>query len=195
MINAKMYANNKRNGYREIAFNTAFGEEGGPGDRPLIVQFCANDPEQLLASARALESHCDAIDINLGCPQDIARKGHYGSFLQDEWDLIYKLSTFVLEHPTSWGHVCLVWPPNLVNTLHANLSVPVTAKFRVFSSPEQTVEYARMLERAGAQILTCHGRTREQRGQNTVCRSCNFLTCLAFDVSCRASLTGQRYAP
>ncbi len=94
MINAKMYASNKRNGYREIAFNTVFGEEGGPGDRPLIVQFCANDPDQLLASAQALEGHCDAIDINLGCPQDIARKGHYGSFLQDEWDLIYKLSAF-----------------------------------------------------------------------------------------------------
>jgi tRNA-dihydrouridine synthase 1 len=94
MINAKMYANNKRNGYREIAFNTVFGEEGGPGDRPLIIQFCANDPDQLLVSARALEGHCDAIDINLGCPQDIARKGHYGSFLQDEWDLIYKLSAF-----------------------------------------------------------------------------------------------------
>ena len=95
MINAKMYANNKRNGYREIAFNTIFGEEGGPEDRPLIIQFCANDPDQLLASARALEGHCDAVDINLGCPQDIARKGHYGSFLQDEWDLIYKLSAFL----------------------------------------------------------------------------------------------------
>ena len=95
MINAKMYANNKRNGYREIAFNTVFGEEGGHGDRPLIVQFCANDPDQLLASAQALEGCCDAIDINLGCPQDIARKGHYGSFLQDEWDLIYKLSAFL----------------------------------------------------------------------------------------------------
>lgn len=54
-----------------------------------------------------------------------------------------------------------------VNTLHRELKVPVTAKFRVFPTVEKTVEYARMLERAGAQILTCHGRLREQRGQNT----------------------------
>jgi tRNA-dihydrouridine synthase len=87
-----------------------------------------------------------------------------------------------------------MWFLSLVNTLHENLSIPVTAKFRVFSSLEQTVEYAKMLERAGAQILTCHGRTREQRGQNTVCRSCHFLTRLAINVSCRASPTGQRYA-
>jgi tRNA-dihydrouridine synthase 1 len=170
MINAKMYANNKRNGYREIAFNTVFGEEGGSGDRPLIVQFCANDPDQLLASAQVLEGHCDAIDINLGCPQDIARKGHYGSFLQDEWDLIYKLSAFLFVGPyalTERAQRCIL---SSVNTLHVNLSIPVTAKFRVFPSLEQTVEYAKMLERAGAQILTCHGRTREQRGQNTVCR-------------------------
>lgn len=83
---------NNRKPYRELAFNTVLGEEGGPGDRPLIVQFCANDPEQLLTSAKVLESHCDAIDINLGCPQDIAKKGRYGSFLQDEWDLIFKMS-------------------------------------------------------------------------------------------------------
>jgi hypothetical protein len=37
MINAKMYEGNKRNGYREIVFNIAFGEEGGPGDRPQII--------------------------------------------------------------------------------------------------------------------------------------------------------------
>ena len=59
-----------------------------------------------------------------------------------------------------------------VNTLHVNLDVPVTAKFRVFPTVEKTVEYAKMLERAGAQILTCHGRTREQRGVNSVCARC-----------------------
>jgi hypothetical protein len=34
---------------------------------------------------------------------------------------------------------------------------PVTAKFRVFSTVEKIVEYAKMLERAGAQILTAMG--------------------------------------
>ncbi|KAI0066734.1 Dus-domain-containing protein [Artomyces pyxidatus] len=145
MINAKMFAAASRKGYREQTFNIEHGEEGGPEDRPLIVQFCANDPEQLLASAKVVEPHCDAIDINLGCPQDIAKRGRYGSFLQDDWDLIFKL----------------------INILHKNLSIPVTAKFRVFPTVEKTVEYAKMLERAGAQILTCHGRTREQRGHNS----------------------------
>ncbi|KAH7888536.1 dihydrouridine synthase-domain-containing protein [Phlebopus sp. FC_14] len=146
MINAKMFTLNRdKKGYRDKFFDIPSGEEGGPLDRPLIVQFCANDPEQLLASAQAVEDHCDAIDLNLGCPQEIAKHGHYGSFLQDEWDLIYEL----------------------INTLHRNLKVPVTAKFRVLPTVEKTINYARMLERAGAQILTCHGRLREQRGQNT----------------------------
>lgn len=145
MINAKMFATESRKTYRNEQFDIPNGEEGGLGDRPLIVQFCANDPQMLLQAAKIVEPHCDAVDINLGCPQDIARRGRYGSFLQDEWKLIH----------------------DMINILHVNLNVPVTAKFRVFPTVEKTVAYAKMLESAGAQILTCHGRTREQRGHNS----------------------------
>ena len=55
----------------------------------------------------------------------------------------------------------------VVSTLHENLVVPVTAKFRIFPDLERTLAYAKMMEAAGAQILTCHGRTREMKGQMT----------------------------
>ncbi|KAF8529698.1 Dus-domain-containing protein [Hysterangium stoloniferum] len=145
MINAKVFMDPKNPKYQDLSFDIPNGEEGGPADRPLIVQFCANDPDILLAAAKVVEPHCDAIDINFGCPQDIARRGKYGCFLQDDWDLIYRL----------------------INILHTNLRIPVTAKFRVFPTVEKTVQYAQMMERAGAQILSCHGRLREQRGVNS----------------------------
>jgi tRNA-dihydrouridine synthase 1 len=99
-----------------------------------------------------------------GCPQGIAKRGKYGSFLQDEWDLIYQLSTSDW-HPPSFLFLRYLLP---VNTLHTNLSIPVTAKFRIFPEVEKTIAYAQMMERAGASILTCHGRTREMKGQITV---------------------------
>ena len=114
-------------------------------DRPLFVQFCANSPDELLEAARYVEPFCDAVDLNLGCPQGIARKGNYGAFLQEDWDLIYKL----------------------VNKLHLNLDVPVTAKMRILESKEKTLEYANMILSAGASVITVHGRQREQKGHKT----------------------------
>ena len=114
-------------------------------DRPLFVQFCANSPSELLEAARYVEPYCDAVDLNLGCPQGIARRGKYGAFLQEDWDLIYKL----------------------INKLHNNLDIPVTAKMRILETKEKTLAYARMILSAGASIITVHGRNRDQKGHKT----------------------------
>lgn len=141
MFHARLFGENAK--YRQ----DQFGElDGDPKvDRPLIVQFCANDLNELLTAAKHVVGRCDAVDLNLGCPQGIAKRGHYGSFLMEDWDLIYKL----------------------INTLHTQLEIPVTAKIRIYEDKQKTLDYAKMVLSAGAQFLTVHGRTREMKGQKT----------------------------
>lgn len=57
-------------------------------DRPLFIQFCGNDPEILLKGGKKLEGKCESIDINLGCPQYIAKRGFYGAYLLEDTDLV-----------------------------------------------------------------------------------------------------------
>lgn len=141
MYHARLFATSES--YRNDMFCDADGDP--KFDRPLVVQFCANKPDELLAAAKLVEDRCDAVDLNLGCPQGIAKRGHYGSFLMEDWDLIW----------------------NLINKLHKELKIPVTAKIRVYEDKEKTLAYAKHVLSAGAQFLTVHGRTREMKGQKT----------------------------
>ncbi|KAJ4335150.1 tRNA dihydrouridine synthase [Didymella glomerata] len=120
--------------------------DGNPAfDRPLTVQFCSNDPDDLLTAAKHVAPFCDAVDLNLGCPQGIAKRGKYGAFLQEDWDLIARM----------------------IRKCHEELDIPITAKMRVLETKEKTLAYAKTLLDAGASIITVHGRRREQKGHNT----------------------------
>ncbi len=158
MLHARLFAESQK--YRDQHFEpirpASSSEADGPPpepyldgnpqiDRPLFVQFCANDPAALLSAAQLVAPHCNAVDLNLGCPQGIARKGHYGAFLQEKQDLIY----------------------NLIRSLHENLPIPVTVKIRILDTKEATLAYAQNVLKAGASILTVHGRRREQKGHLT----------------------------
>ncbi|KAI5844477.1 dihydrouridine synthase-domain-containing protein [Morchella snyderi] len=143
MFHSRLFASTPT--YRAQSFQPPHLDGNPAHDRPTFVQFCSNDPQDLLAAARHVAPHCDAVDLNLGCPQGIARKGHYGAFLQDEWPLVH----------------------SLIRTLRDGLDVPVTAKIRILDTRERTLAYARMVVDAGASVLTVHGRTREQKGHNT----------------------------
>ncbi|EPS63093.1 hypothetical protein M569_11689, partial [Genlisea aurea] len=133
MLHSRIFSENEK--YRSQEFTTC------QEDRPLFVQFCANDPNVLLNAARIVEPHCDYVDINLGCPQRIARRGNYGAFLMDNLPLV----------------------KSLVEKLSENLTVPVSCKIRMFPNLQDTIKYAKMLEEAGCSILAVHGRTRDEK--------------------------------
>jgi tRNA-dihydrouridine synthase 1 len=141
MFHARLFSTEEK--YRKSMWSDADGNDDQ--DRPLIVQFCANDADYLLNAAKLVEDKCDAVDINLGCPQGIARKGKYGAFLMDDWELVHKL----------------------IRKLHDNLKVPVTAKIRIYDDKEKSLQYAKMVLDAGAQFIAIHGRTRDMKGQAT----------------------------
>lgn len=130
MINAELFINNIE--YQKELFNTI------TEDRPLIVQFAVNDPNVLLSAAKMVIDKCDYIDLNLGCPQPIARRHYYGAWLMEDYKTIRELIKALIE-----------------------LNVHVSCKIRICETIEDTIKYAKMLEQAGCSLLTIHGRERK----------------------------------
>lgn len=117
-------------------------------DRPLVAQICGSEPDVVLECASLLQPYCDAIDLNCGCPQAIARRGNYGAYLLEQEEVLLK----VVEH------------------LSLHLSVPLSVKVRLLpaSTREESVRkslrlYHKIVD-AGAHMLTIHGRTRFHKG-------------------------------
>ena len=140
--------------------------------RPLLTQFCANDPETLVAAAEMVQDHCDAVDLNLGCPQRIAKRGRYGAFLMDDLPLVASLISALASRlrvpvtaKVSKGRDRLL--PHQ-NKIRSKTQAPVMMQIRIFDDLSKTVEYARMVEASGAALIAVHGRTREQKTASAV---------------------------
>ena len=118
--------------------------EGEPG--PIAVQIAGTDaPMMAEAALYNVERGAQIIDINMGCPaKKVCNKWAGSALMQDE-----TLALSIVE-----AVVAAATPHN----------VPVTLKMRTgwCQAHKNAVALARVFEQAGVQMLTVHGRTREQ---------------------------------
>jgi tRNA-dihydrouridine synthase B len=118
--------------------------EGEPG--PVAVQIAGTDAQMMAeAAAYNIARGAQIIDINMGCPAKKVCNKWAGSALMQDEPLAIAIAEAVLAACAPHG-------------------VPVTLKMRTGWSAEHrnAVRLARAFEAAGIQMLTVHGRTREQ---------------------------------
>ncbi|MCQ2819891.1 MAG: tRNA-dihydrouridine synthase family protein, partial [archaeon] len=75
---------------------------------PCFIQLNGHDPEKFLTAAKYLENKTPCIDINLGCPQDIAKRGYYGAFLLDHPEEVYKIIGYLCNNNLKCGISCKI---------------------------------------------------------------------------------------
>jgi tRNA-dihydrouridine synthase B len=117
---------------------------GEPG--PISVQIAGTDaPMMAEAAVYNIERGAQIIDINMGCPAKKVCNKWAGSALMQNEPLAVEIAAAVVEAAAPHG-------------------VPVTLKMRTGWSDDHknAVQLARPFEQAGIQMLTVHGRTREQ---------------------------------
>lgn len=136
MVSAKalVYGDNKT---KSLLYNLS-------GCRPFAAQIFGHEPEVMAEAApMAIElSGADMLDINMGCPVGKIVKSGDGSALMRDPELAARI----------------------VESAVKTAGVPVTVKFRkgFDGGNVNAVEFAKILEQAGASALAVHGRTRAQ---------------------------------
>lgn len=110
--------------------------------RPIAVQIFGSDPEVMGISAKYVSEIADIVDINMGCPAPKVVKNGDGSKLLLNLELVGEIVRKVVE----------------------NSKVPVSVKLRKGWDNDHivAVEAAKIIENAGASLITIHGRTRDE---------------------------------
>lgn len=114
-------------------------------DTPTIAQFGANNALDLVRAVELIKPYVDGIGLNCGCPiKEQVREG-IGAALMESPE---KVAEMVRAVKSAFG---------------ADFCVEV--KIRIHKDLNDTVRYAQMVEAAGADYLTVHGRTKTQRSR------------------------------
>jgi nifR3 family TIM-barrel protein len=123
--------------------------------RPAGIQIFGADPDEMRRAAALVveRQRPDVVDINMGCPAPKVTNGQGGSSL--------------LREPARAQAIVAAVAKEIA-------PVPVTVKLRVgwdevHKASGAAVDVARRVVDAGAQLLTVHGRTREQRYEGEAC--------------------------
>lgn len=112
-------------------------------ERPIIQQIFGADPETMARAAVLIESqqHPEGIDINMGCP-------------------VYKITS-------QFNGAALMKEPacakKIIRGIKTAVSVPVSVKIRAgWDDPSECLTFCQVVEDAGADLITVHGRTKAQ---------------------------------
>lgn len=113
-------------------------------DRPLVVQFATNQPQELAFAVEKVRGFVDAVDVNCGCPQRWAVKDGIGAALSAQPQKIYELVAAVQKFSEN---------------------PPISVKIRLHKDMRRTIEVLKAAEKAGASWISVHGRTVEERSR------------------------------
>jgi len=111
-------------------------------EKPIALQLFGNEINSMKDAAIYIDNHsnADIIDINMGCPVNKVTKAGSGSKLMTTPEIAYEIVKSIVEV----------------------VKKPVTVKIRSGWNHESknAVEYAKLMEKAGASAIAVHGRTR-----------------------------------
>ncbi|MBI5370126.1 tRNA dihydrouridine synthase DusB [Candidatus Uhrbacteria bacterium] len=114
-----------------------------PNERPIVQQLFGSDPDTMAEAARLIEAehHPEGFDVNMGCP-------------------VYKIVH-------NFNGAALMKEPGLaiaiIKKMKAAITVPLSIKIRAgWSNPTECLDFAHVIEEAGADLITIHGRTKVQ---------------------------------
>jgi len=112
-------------------------------ERPLVQQLFGSDPATMAEAARIIEEQHrpEGFDVNMGCPVYKIVHNFNGAALMREPELATKI----------------------IKAMKAVITVPLSIKIRAgWDDPRECLEFSKVVEAAGADLITIHGRTKVQ---------------------------------